>query len=251
LSEEFSMKFAVVVFPGSNCDEDAYRAVKDVLGQTAEYIWHKDTDIRGADVVVLPGGFAHGDYLRTGAMARFSPIMPEVEAFAARGGPVLGICNGFQVLLESGLLPGAMLRNRNLKFLCEHVHIRVDQTDTAFTMACRRGQVLKIPIAHGEGNYFAEPDLLVRLEANGQIVFRYTNEAGQLSDAANPNGSVAAIAGLCNEARNIVGLMPHPERACESVLGSADGLVVFESAVAAITSGAFGTAKRSALQGVG
>jgi phosphoribosylformylglycinamidine synthase len=251
LSEEFSMKFAVVVFPGSNCDEDAYRAVKDVLGQTAEYIWHKDTDIRGADVVVLPGGFAHGDYLRTGAMARFSPIMPEVQAFAARGGLVLGICNGFQVLLEAGLLPGAMLRNRNLKFLCEQVHIRVEQTDTAFTMACRRGQVLKIPIAHGEGNYFAEPELLARLEANGQIVFRYTDEAGRLSDAANPNGSVAAIAGLCNEARNIVGLMPHPERACESVLGSADGLVVFESAIAAMTSGAFGTAKRSALQGVG
>src|SRR5262245_39237330 len=245
------MKFSVVVFPGSNCDEDAYRAVKDVLGQTAEYIWHKDTDIRGADVVILPGGFAHGDYLRTGAMARFSPIMPEVQEFAARGGPVLGICNGFQVLLEAGLLPGAMLRNRNLKFLCAHVHVRVEQTDTAFTMACRRGQVLKIPIAHGEGNYFAEPELLARLEANGQIVFRYTDEIGRLSDAANPNGSVAAIAGLCNEARNIVGLMPHPERACESVLGSADGLVVFESAVAAITSGAFGTAKRSALQGVG
>ncbi|PWT80541.1 MAG: phosphoribosylformylglycinamidine synthase I [Blastocatellia bacterium] len=245
------MKVAVVVFPGSNCDEDAYRAVKDVLGQTAEYVWHKDTNLRGADVVVLPGGFAHGDYLRTGAMARFSPVMPEVQAFAARGGPVLGICNGFQVLLEAGLLPGAMLRNRNLKFVCEHVHIRVEQTDTAFTLACRRGQVLKIPVAHGEGNYFAEPELLARLEANRQIVFRYTDETGRLSDAANPNGSVAAIAGLCNDARNIVGLMPHPERACESVLGSADGLVIFESAVAAITAGAFGTAKRSALQGVG
>jgi phosphoribosylformylglycinamidine synthase subunit PurQ / glutaminase len=245
------MRFAIVVFPGSNCDEDAYRAVKDVLGQPAEYIWHKETDLRGADVVILPGGFAHGDYLRTGAMARFSPIMPEVQAFAARGGPVLGICNGFQVLLEAGLLPGAMLRNRNLKFVCEHVHIRVEQTDTPLTAACRRGQVLRIPIAHGEGNYFAEPDVIARLEANRQIVFRYTDEAGVVRDTANPNGSVAAIAGLCNEARNIVGLMPHPERACESALGSSDGLVIFESVVAAITTGDVGAVKGSALQVVG
>jgi len=232
------MKFAVIVFPGSNCDEDAYHAAKHVLGENAEYIWHKDTDLRGADVVVLPGGFAHGDYLRTGAMARFSPIMREVQAFAARGGPVLGICNGFQVLLEAGLLPGAMLRNRGLKFRCEQVHIRVEQTDTPFTSACRPGQVLQIPIAHGEGNYFAEPDVIARLEKNRQIVFRYTNAAGDVVDEANPNGSAASIAGLCNEGRNVVALMPHPERACESILGSGDGRVIFESVVQSMKSGA-------------
>ena len=232
------MTFAVITFPGSNCDQDAYHAAKDVLGQDAEYVWHKETDLKGADVVILPGGFAHGDYLRCGAMARFSPIMREVQAFAARGGPVLGICNGFQVLLEAGLLPGAMLRNRDLKFHCEHVHIRVEQIDTPFTAACGRGQVLRVPIAHGEGNYFAEPEVIARLEANRQIVFRYTDPAGRVADSANPNGSAAAIAGLCNEARNVVGLMPHPERACESLLGSADGLVIFESVVQWLKSGA-------------
>jgi phosphoribosylformylglycinamidine synthase subunit PurQ / glutaminase len=231
------MKFGIVVFPGSNCDHDAYHAAKDVLGQRAEYIWHKETDLKGADVVILPGGFAHGDYLRCGAMARFSPIMREVQAFAARGGPVLGICNGFQVLLEAGMLPGAMLRNRGLKFLCEHVHIRVEQTDTPFTAACRRGQVLRIPIAHGEGNYFAEPDVIARLEANRQVIFRYTTPAGEVDDAANPNGSLSGIAGLCNEARNVVGLMPHPERACDAALGSADGLLILESAVQSLESG--------------
>jgi phosphoribosylformylglycinamidine synthase subunit PurQ / glutaminase len=232
------MKFAVVVFPGSNCDHDAYYAVSHVLGQRAEFIWHKDTDLKGADAVILPGGFAHGDYLRTGAMARFSPIMREVQSFAARGGPVLGICNGFQVLLEAGMLPGAMLRNRNLKFLCQHVYVRVEQTDTPFTSACRRGQVLRIPIAHGEGNYFAEPDVIARLEANRQVIFRYTSADGVVTSESNPNGSAAAIAGLCSEARNVVGLMPHPERACESSLGSADGLVILESAVQSLKSGA-------------
>ena len=232
------MKFAVITFPGSNCDQDAYHAAKEVLGEQAECIWHKDTDLKGADVVILPGGFAHGDYLRCGAMARFSPIMREVQAFAARGGPVLGICNGFQVLLEAGLLPGAMLRNRGLKFRCEHVHVRVEQTDTPFTSACRKGQVLKIPIAHGEGNYFAEPDVIERLERHRQVVFRYVTREGEASDAANPNGSAAAIAGLCNEKRNVVGLMPHPERACESVLGSTDGLIIFESVVQSLKSGA-------------
>jgi len=232
------MKFAVITFPGSNCDQDAYHAVKDVLGEQAECIWHKEVDLKGADAVVLPGGFAHGDYLRCGAMARFSPIMREVQAFAARGGPVLGICNGFQVLLEAGLLPGAMLRNRGLKFRCEHVHVRVEQTDTPFTSACRKGQVLKIPIAHGEGNYFAEPDVIERLERNRQVVFRYVTREGEATDAANPNGSAAAIAGLCNESRNVVGLMPHPERACESVLGSTDGLIIFESVVQSLESGA-------------
>jgi phosphoribosylformylglycinamidine synthase subunit PurQ / glutaminase len=232
------MKFSVIVFPGSNCDADAYYAAHDVLGEHAEYIWHKDTDLKDADVVILPGGFAHGDYLRTGAMARFSPIMREVQAFADRGGPVLGICNGFQILLEAGLLPGAMLRNRGLKFRCEQVHLRVEQIDTPFTAACRKGQVLQLPIAHGEGNYFAEPDVVARLEQNRQVIFRYTNAAGEVADDANPNGSAAAIAGLCNEARNVVGLMPHPERACESILGSADGLLIFQSVVQSIKSGA-------------
>jgi phosphoribosylformylglycinamidine synthase len=236
------MKFAVIVFPGSNCDEDAYHAAKDVLGEQAEYIWHKETDLKGADAVILPGGFAHGDYLRTGAMARFSPVMRAVGAFADHGGPVLGICNGFQVLLEAGLLPGAMLRNRGLKFLCEQVHIRVEQTDTPFTAACRPGQVLRLPIAHGEGNYFAPPEVVEALERRRQVIFRYTSAEGAVTRPDNPNGSVAAIAGLCNETRNVVGLMPHPERACESILGSADGLVIFESAVQSIRAGALASA---------
>jgi phosphoribosylformylglycinamidine synthase subunit PurQ / glutaminase len=231
------MKFGIVVFPGSNCDHDAYHATKHVLGQDAEFIWHKDTDLKGADVLILPGGFSYGDYLRTGAIARFSPIMREVQAFAAKGGPVLGVCNGFQILLEAGLIPGAMLRNRSVKFVCAHVHIRVEQTDTPFTCSARKGQVLKIPIAHGEGNYFATPDVLAKLEANRQVIFRYTDAGGEATDEANPNGSINGIAGLCNEARNVVGLMPHPERACESSLGSADGLVILESAVQSIKSG--------------
>jgi phosphoribosylformylglycinamidine synthase I len=241
------MKFAVIVFPGSNCDHDAYHAAKHVLGQDAEFIWHKDSDLNGADVVILPGGFSYGDYLRTGAIARFSPIMHAVRAFADRGGPVLGICNGFQILLEAGLIPGAMLRNRRVKFQCEQVHVRVEETDTPFTAACRKGQVLQLPIAHGEGNYFAEPDVIAALEANRQVVFRYTNAAGEVTDEANPNGSAAAIAGLCSRTRNVVGLMPHPERACESVLGSADGLMVFASAVESLKSGAF-AGPRPALQ---
>jgi len=227
------MKFAVIVFPGSNCDHDAHYAATKVLGQTAELIWHKDTDLKGADIVILPGGFAHGDYLRTGAMARFSPVMREVTAFAERGGPVLGICNGFQILLESGLLPGAMLRNRGLKYRCEHVHVRVEQNDTPFTCGAQVGRVLRIPIGHGEGNYYAPPDVLEKLEANRQVVLRYTTPDGRLDDAANPNGSVHAIAGICNERRNVVGMMPHPERACEPQLGSVDGLVILESIVKA------------------
>jgi phosphoribosylformylglycinamidine synthase len=198
-------------------------------------VWHKDTSLGGADVVVLPGGFAHGDYLRTGAMARFSPIMPAVRAFAAAGGAVIGLCNGFQILLEAGLLPGAMLRNRGLKYRCEHVHVRVERTDTPFTSAARRGQVLRIPIGHGEGNYYAPPDVLHALEAGGQVVFRYTDANGLVSDEANPNGSVNGIAGICNVQRNVVGMMPHPERACEPLLGSTDGLVVLESVVQSLT----------------
>ena len=231
------MTFAIVVFPGSNCDHDAYHAVKHVLGADAEFVWHKDTSLKGADCVVLPGGFAHGDYLRTGAIARFSPVMPEVVRFATSGGPVLGICNGFQILLEAGLLPGAMLRNRGLKFQCEHVRVKVEQTDTPFTRACRPGQILRIPIAHGEGNYYAEPETVARLERNRQVVFRYVSESGEATDAANPNGSASHIAGLCNEGRNVVGLMPHPERACELAVGSADGLVLFESVLQAVSLG--------------
>jgi phosphoribosylformylglycinamidine synthase subunit PurQ / glutaminase len=237
------MKFGVVVFPGSNCDHDAYHAARHVLGQDAEFLWHKDESLRGADAIVLPGGFAHGDYLRTGAIARFSPIMREVAAFAAAGGPVLGICNGFQVLLEAGLLPGAMLRNRQVRFQCEHVHVRVEQIDTPFTLACHAGQVLRIPIAHGEGNYYAPPEVIARLEQNRQVVFRYATAQGRIDDAANPNGSVSNIAGLCNEARNVVGLMPHPERACELAVGSADGLVMFESVVKSVGQGAFVSAR--------
>lgn len=230
------MKFAVIVFPGSNCDHDAYHTVKHVLGADAEFVWHKETDLKGADVVILPGGFSYGDYLRTGAIARFSPIMAPVVAFAEAGGPVLGVCNGFQVLTEVGLLPGGLLRNRSVKFQCEQVHVRVEELDTPFTCAATAGQVLQIPIAHGEGNYFAPPEVLDALEANRQVVFRYCDAGGELVDTANPNGSARGIAGLCNARRNVVALMPHPERACESAVGSADGLVVLESAVAALGS---------------
>jgi phosphoribosylformylglycinamidine synthase len=228
------MRFGIVVFPGSNCDEDAFHAAKEVFGQDADYLWHKDTDLKSADVLILPGGFAHGDYLRTGAMARFSPIMGAVRSFAERGGPVLGICNGFQILLESGLLPGAMLRNRFLKYRCEHVCVRVEQTDTPFTSAARTGQVLRIPIGHGDGNYYAPPELLKTLEDNRQVVLRYSDPQGRLDDAWNPNGSVNAIAAVCNERRNVVGMMPHPERACEPLLGGEDGRMVFESIVSAM-----------------
>jgi phosphoribosylformylglycinamidine synthase subunit PurQ / glutaminase len=228
------MTFAVIVFPGSNCDHDAYHAAKHVLGQNAEFIWHKDTSLKGADVVILPGGFSHGDYLRTGAIARFSPVMTAVADFARAGGPLLGICNGFQVLLEAGLLPGAMLRNRDLKFHCEHVRVRVEQTNTPFTQRASRGQILALPIAHGEGNYFADPEVVRTLESSGRVVFRYCDAAGEITDSANPNGSVNNIAGICSEGGNVVGLMPHPERACECALGSADGLVLFESVVGAL-----------------
>ena len=228
------MKFAVVVFPGSNGDHDAYYAPTHVLGEQAEFVWHKETSLNGADAVILPGGFSHGDYLRTGAIARFSPIMPAVKAFADAGGPVLGICNGFQILLECGLLPGAMLRNRDVKFHCEFVGVRVERTDTPFTAAAREGQVLQLPIAHGEGNYYAPPDVLDELERQGRVVFRYANAAGETTDRANPNGSLNSIAGICSAGRNVVGLMPHPERACEPAVGSADGLVVLQSVVQAV-----------------
>ena len=228
------MRFAIIEFPGSNCDHDAYHAVRHVLGQQAELVWHKDSDLRRADAVVLPGGFSYGDYLRTGAIARFSPVMRRVREFADAGGPVIGICNGFQVLLEAGLLEGALLRNRRLKFLCQHVHVRVEQTDTPFSCGAAAGQVLRLPIAHGEGSYHAAPETVDALEANRQVVFRYCDAEGAATGAANPNGSLRRIAGVCNRRRNVVGLMPHPERACESPLGSEDGRVVLESVVAAM-----------------
>jgi phosphoribosylformylglycinamidine synthase I len=238
------MKFAVVVFPGSNCDHDAYHAAKHVLGHDAAFVWHKETSLAGADVVILPGGFAHGDYLRTGAIARFSPVMTSVKAFADQGGPVLGICNGFQILCESGLLPGAMLRNRGLKFICDYVGVRVEETDTPFTAACSKGQVLRIPINHGEGNYFADDDVLDALEKDRRVIFRYVDAAGQTTAEANVNGAARNIAGICSERRNVVGMMPHPERACETALGSADGLVLFESVVSALaTDGRAGIAR--------
>lgn len=227
-------RFAIIVFPGSNCDHDAHYAVTDVLGQEAELVWHKDTDLRGADVVVLPGGFSYGDYLRSGAIARFSPIMRRVAEFASSGGPVLGICNGFQVLLEAGLLPGGMRRNQRLEFICEQVNLRVEQTDTPFTRNASAGQVLRMPIAHGEGNYYAPPETIAELEASRRVIFRYTSPDGAVDEAWNVNGSTSAIAGICNEARNVVGLMPHPERACEHAVGSADGRVILESVIAAL-----------------
>ncbi len=231
------MNFAVVVFPGSNSDYDAFHAASAVVGEAASLVWHKDTNLGEADAVILPGGFAHGDYLRTGAIARFSPIMAAVAAFADRGGPVLGICNGFQVLLEAGLLPGAMVRHRGIKFVSRLVPVRVDATDTPFSHACAAGQVLHLPIAHGEGNYFADPELLDGLEANRQVVFRYVDASGQPTEAGNPNGSGGNIAGICNAARNVVGLMPHPERAAEPSMGSADGRLVLQSVVQAYADG--------------
>lgn len=225
------MKFGVVVFPGSNCDHDTYHVISKVLGQPVNFIWHKNEELDGYDAIILPGGFSYGDYLRTGAIARFSPVMGAVKRFAAEGGLVLGICNGFQILCEAGLLPGALLRNRDLKFRCEHVSIRVEQADTPFTGACQAGQILSVPIAHGEGNFFCDEATLTELEARRQVVFRYCDERGEPTSEANPNGSLNNIAGVCNPGRNVLGLMPHPERAAESLLGSNDGRSLFVSMV--------------------
>ncbi len=225
------MKFGVVVFPGSNCDYDTLYAVRDVFQQDAEFLWHKDHDLRGADCIILPGGFSYGDYLRSGAIARFSPLMQEVREFASSGGMVLGICNGFQVLLELGLLPGAMLRNTNLKFLCQHVHIRVENAETPFTRAAKEGQVLRIPIAHFDGNYFTDDAGRHEIERNRQTVLRYCDADGRLSPDANVNGSLDHIAGLINTQGNVMGMMPHPERASERLLGSDDGRIIFRSII--------------------
>lgn len=223
------MKFAVVRFPGSNCDQDCVHALKEFPGATSEYVWHKDSLLAGFDAVIVPGGFSYGDYLRCGAIARFSPIMKSVKEFAANGGLVIGICNGFQILCESGLLPGALVRNRGLHFICEHVHLRVEQTDTAFTNAAQPGSVLHVPIAHGEGCYFADDATMAKLNAEKRILVRYSDADGQVTDSANPNGSRENVAGICNEGRNVFGLMPHPERACDPLLGSIDGRVIFQS----------------------
>jgi phosphoribosylformylglycinamidine synthase len=225
------MKFGVVVFPGSNCDHDAWYALGEVLHQPVEFLWHQSEQVSGFDAILLPGGFSYGDYLRTGAIARFSPVMRAVERFARGGGPVLGVCNGFQILCEAGLLPGVLQRNAGLRFVCRQVHIRVEATDTPFTSAARPGQVLKMPIAHGDGNYFCDRATLADLERNHQVVFRYTTPEGREEDSANPNGSLANIAGVCNRERNVLGLMPHPERAVEAALGSSDGLVILRSLV--------------------
>ena len=236
------MKFGVVVFPGSNCDHDAYYALGNVLKKPVEFIWHQSEDLANCDAIVLPGGFAHGDYLRTGAIARFSPVMKAVGKFAGSGGLVLGICNGFQILLEAGLLPGAMMRNSGLRYICRHVYIRVEETESPFTNAARHGQILKAPIAHNDGNYACDEATLAELEKNRRVLFRYTNPDGTDDAAGNPNGSMANIAGICNRERNVAGLMPHPERVVESVLGSADGLVIFRSMAEALVGAARATA---------
>lgn len=229
------MKFGVVTFPGSNCDYDAYKAVVESFGEEAVYIWHKDHDLQNVDVVILPGGFSYGDYLRAGAIARFSPVMREVIAHAERGRPVIGICNGFQIACEAGLLPGALLRNDTLQFISAPVHLRVENSSTMFTSAYEQGHVIRIPIAHGDGRYTADTDTLDELEQNGRVVFRYVTPAGELEQAANPNGSARSIAGIVNADGNVIGMMPHPERALDKLLGSDDGRGFFESILSAVT----------------
>jgi phosphoribosylformylglycinamidine synthase I len=228
------MKFGVVSFPGSNCDYDAFMAVVEALHEEAVMLWHKDHDLQGVDVVILPGGFSYGDYLRAGAIARFSPIMREVVAHAERGAPVLGICNGFQIACEAHLLPGALLRNDTLKFVSEAVRLRVENADTMFTSGYARGDLLSIPIAHGEGRFTADDETLARIEDDGQVVFRYVNAAGEVTPDANPNGSMNNIAGIVSARGNVLGMMPHPERACDLVLGSRDGLALFQSILARV-----------------
>jgi len=226
------VRFGVVIFPGTWSDQDCHHVLGTVLAQPVEYVWHKDTDLRRFDAIVLPGGFSYGDYLRTGAIARFSPVMRSVERFAAEGGLVIGICNGFQILCEAGLLPGVLMRNRDLRFHCQWTHLRTETTDTPFSGRCERRQVLRIPISHGEGCYYADPVTLAELKANDQIVFRYCEPDGRVTDESNPNGSIENIAAICNRARNVLGMMPHPERCAEEVLGGVDGRVIFESMAA-------------------
>jgi phosphoribosylformylglycinamidine synthase len=228
------MKFGVLVFPGSNCDHDTFHVIAEVALQPVTFLWHDSENLQGVDAVLIPGGFAYGDYLRTGAIARFSPVMQAVQRFAAAGGLVLGICNGFQILTESGLLPGALMRNAGLKYICKQVHLRVETADSPFTGGLVKGQVLQMPIGHMEGNYFCTPEDLERLEAEDRIAFRYATAAGQITREANPNGSLSNIAGILNEGRNVLGMMPHPDRSSESLLGSADGWKIFSSMVEAL-----------------
>jgi phosphoribosylformylglycinamidine synthase I len=228
------MKFGVIVFPGSNCDHDAYHAVSKYVGQPVDFIWHKDTDLSSYDAVIVPGGFSYGDYLRAGALARFSPVMRSVKNFAAQGKFVFGICNGFQILCEAGLLPGALMRNRGLHFVCRHVNIKVENNNTPYTSEISGGRVLSIPVAHADGNYVCDDETFSELEENGQIIFRYCSESGEITDEANPNGARSNIAGICNQNRNVLGMMPHPERACEELLGSTDGRGIFSSLTKAI-----------------
>ncbi len=223
------MKFGVVVFPGSNCDHDAYHVISKHVGQPVDFIWHRDTDLRGYNAVIIPGGFSYGDYLRAGALARFSPVMNSVKEFAAKGNLVLGICNGFQILCEAGLLPGALIRNRELHFVCAHVNVRVESVNTPFTHELKPGSILSLPIAHAEGNYVCDDQTLAELQQQDRIIFRYCDAEGRITEEANANGSRDSIAGICNRGRNVLGLMPHPERACEELLGSSDGREVFRS----------------------
>jgi len=228
------MKFGVVVLPGSNCDHDAVHVARDVLGAEVEVLWHKETDLRGADCVIIPGGFAYGDYLRAGALAKFAPVMEPIRRHAAAGGMVFGICNGFQVVTEAGLLPGALMRNEHLRFVSRDVFLRVEETDTPFTCELERGAVLRVPIAHGEGNYFADDATLDELERSRQVIFRYCDAEGRVTREANPNGSARNIAGICNAGRNVLGMMPHPERCAEALLGNTDGFGIFRSIAAAM-----------------
>ena len=228
------MKFGIIVFPGSNCDHDAYHVISKHVGQPVDFIWHRDTELNSFDALIIPGGFSYGDYLRAGALARFSPVMESVKEFAATGRFVLGICNGFQILCEAGLLPGALIRNRDLHFICEHIFVRVETSDTPFTNEMKEECVLRIPIAHAEGNYVCDDATLAELERDDRIVFRYCDPEGNATEAANPNGSRENIAGICNSSRNVLGLMPHPERACEDLLGSSDGSDVFRSLAATL-----------------
>lgn len=225
------MKFGIVVFPGSNCDHDCYHAVKHVMGQEAEYVWHKNVSLSGFDCVILPGGFSYGDYLRTGAIARFSPIMNNLKVFVNRGGLVIGICNGFQILTEAGLLPGILMRNKNLKFICRNVNVRVENNQTIFTNKYQINQVLNIPIAHADGNYFADKDTIKMLEDNNQIIFRYSTSDGSITEDSNPNGSINNIAAITNQKGNVFGVMPHPERVCEAIIGGEDGKKIFEGII--------------------
>jgi phosphoribosylformylglycinamidine synthase len=230
------MKFGVVIFPGSNCDHDCYYVIESVIGKPVEFIWHQDTSVHGFDAIILPGGFAYGDYLRTGALAKFSPVMRAIGEFAKKGGLVCGICNGFQVLAEAGLLPGALMRNVSMKYICKFLHLRTETANTPYTNLLKKGQLLRIPIGHGDGNFFADADTLKRIEDNDQVVFRYSDAEGGITKEANPNGSLNNIAGIVNEQRNVLGMMPHPDRSSEAILGSADGKLIFESMVNALVS---------------